>query len=130
MNSRRVFRLGGKVGHVTRHVRQRQLFKVKRSNTKVTRSRNVSPDRTLTRQWMIIATSNFVGIIAVGVDACDIFSRPVCHTSRKHKYGGHSAYKIQKINGKRRQIAETSHAVKKIRSEESNDNVRSYTASS
>ena len=34
---RRVFILGVKVGHVTRHVRQ--LFKVKRSKVKVTRSR-------------------------------------------------------------------------------------------
>jgi len=36
-NSRRVFKLGGRVGHVSRHLRQ--LFKVKRSNVKVTRSR-------------------------------------------------------------------------------------------
>ena len=34
---RRVFILGGKVGHVTHH--ERQLFKVKRSKVKVTRSR-------------------------------------------------------------------------------------------
>ena len=34
---RRVFILGGKVGHVTRHVQQ--LFKAKRSKVKVTRSR-------------------------------------------------------------------------------------------
>jgi len=34
---RRVFILGGKVGHVTRHVRE--LFKVKRSKVKVTKSR-------------------------------------------------------------------------------------------
>jgi len=34
---RRVFILGGKVGHMTRHVRE--LFKVKRSKVKVTRSR-------------------------------------------------------------------------------------------
>ena len=38
---RRVFILGGEVGHVTRH--ERQLYKVKRSKVKVTRShtRNV-----------------------------------------------------------------------------------------
>jgi len=34
---RRVFVLGGEVVHVTRH--ERQLFKVKRSKVKVTRSR-------------------------------------------------------------------------------------------
>jgi len=36
-NSLRVFKLGGRVGHVTSHVWQ--LFKVKRSKVKVTRSR-------------------------------------------------------------------------------------------
>ena len=52
----RVFVLGGKVGHVTRHVRQ--LFKVKRSKVKVTRSRDVSLDKNAaTRQWMVISTS-------------------------------------------------------------------------
>ena len=40
---RRVFVLGGKVGHVARHVRQ--LFNVKRSNVNVTRSRDVSADK-------------------------------------------------------------------------------------
>jgi len=44
-NRRRVFKLGGRVGHVTGHVGQQ--LKVKRSSVKVTRSRNVSPDRTL-----------------------------------------------------------------------------------
>ena len=37
LDRRRVFVLGGKVGHVTRHVRQ--LYKIKRSKVKVTRSR-------------------------------------------------------------------------------------------
>jgi len=37
---RRVFKLGSKVGHVTRHAQQ--LFKVKRSKVKVTKSRDVS----------------------------------------------------------------------------------------
>ena len=44
-NRRRVFKLGGRVGHVTGHMGQQ--LKVKRSSVKVTRSRNVSPDRTL-----------------------------------------------------------------------------------
>jgi len=69
-----VFKLGGKVGHVTRHVRQ--LFKVKRAKVKVTRSRDVSAEKNaITRQWMVISTSNLVEIIDVGVDACGILSR-------------------------------------------------------
>ena len=64
---RRVFILGGKVGHVTRHARK--LFKVKRSKVKVTRSRDVglSADKNaITRQWMVISASNLVEIIDVG----------------------------------------------------------------
>ena len=77
---RRVFKLGRRVGHVTRHVRQ--LFKVKRS--KVTRSRDVSADKNaVTRQWIVISTSNLVGIINLGVDACGILSRSVGQTNRK-----------------------------------------------
>jgi len=63
-----VFKLGNKVGHVTRY--EQQLFKVKRSKVKVTRSRNVSADKNdITRQCMVISTSNLVRIIDVGVDA-------------------------------------------------------------
>ena len=40
---RTVFKLGSKVGHVTRHTQQ--LFKVKRSEVKVTKSRDVSADK-------------------------------------------------------------------------------------
>ena len=59
---RRVFILGGKVGHVTRHAGK--LFKVKRSKVKVTRSRDVSADKNaITRQCMVISTSTLVGII-------------------------------------------------------------------
>ena len=66
-----VFILGGKVGHVTRHAGQ--LFKVKRSKVTVTRSRAVSADKNaIARQLMVISTSNLVGIIDVGVDACGI----------------------------------------------------------
>ena len=76
MNSRRVFKLGGRVDHVTRHVGQ--LFKVKRSKVKVTRSRDLSADKNaVTRQWMVISTSNLVEVINVGVDACGILSRSV-----------------------------------------------------
>jgi len=61
-----VFYLGGIVAHVTRH--ELQLFKVKRSRVKVTESRDVSADKNaITRQCMVISTSNLVGIIDVGV---------------------------------------------------------------
>jgi len=77
----RVFKLSSKVDHVMRHAQQ--LFKVKRSKVKVTRSRDVSADKNaVTRQWMVISTSNLVGI-TVGVDACGILSRSVGQTNRK-----------------------------------------------
>ena len=70
---RRIFILGGKVGHA------QHLFKVKRSG-----SRNVSADKNaITRQCMVISTSNLVGIIDVGVDACGILFRSVGQTNRK-----------------------------------------------
>jgi len=73
----RVFKLGSKVGHVTRHAQQ--LFKVKRR-----KSRDVSPDKNaISRQCMVISTSNLVGIIDVGVGACGILSRSVGQTNRK-----------------------------------------------
>ena len=57
-----VFKLGSNVGHVTRHAQQ--LFK--RSKVKVTKSRKVSADKNaITRQCMVISTSNLVGIIDV-----------------------------------------------------------------
>jgi len=60
-----VFKLGSKVGNVTRHAQQ--LFKVKRSKVKVTKSRDVSADKkAITRQCMVILTSNLVEIIDVG----------------------------------------------------------------
>ena len=50
---RRVFKLGSKVGNVTRHAQQ--LFNVKRSKVKVTKSRDVSAGKhAITRQCMII----------------------------------------------------------------------------
>jgi len=71
---RRVFKLGSKIVHVTHHAQQ--LFKVKRSKVKVTKSRDVSADKSaITRQCMVISASNLVGIIDVGVDACGILSR-------------------------------------------------------
>jgi len=81
-NSRKVFKVGGRVGHVTRHVRR--LFKVKGSKVKVTRSRDASADKTaITRQCMVISTSNLVVIIDIGVDVCGILSRSVGQTNRK-----------------------------------------------
>jgi len=87
---RRLFKLRSKIGHVTRHAQQ--LFKVKKSKVKVTKSRDVLADKNaITRQWVVISTSNLVGIIDVGVDACGILSRSG-QTNRKKKYGGHSKY--------------------------------------
>ena len=58
----RVFKLGGKVGHVIRHVWQ--LFNVKRSKVNVTRSCDVSTDKNaIARQCMAVSTSSLVGII-------------------------------------------------------------------
>ena len=80
----RAFKLGSKVGHVTRHAQQ--LFKVKRSKVKVTKSRDISADKNaITRQWAVISTSNLVGIINVGVDACGMLSRSVRQTNRNWK---------------------------------------------
>jgi len=78
----RVFKLGGKVGHVSRHVCQ--LFKVKRSKIKVTRLRDVSAYKNaIIRQLMVISTSNLVEIIDVGIDACGILSWSVDQNNRK-----------------------------------------------
>ena len=58
--------------------------KVKRSKVKVARSRDVSAGKNaITRQCVVISTSNLVGIIDVGVDACGILSRSVGQTNRK-----------------------------------------------
>jgi len=78
----RVFKLGSKVGHVTRHAQQ--LFKVKRSKVKVTKSRDISADKNaITQQCVVISTSNLVGIIDMGVDVCGIISRSVGQTNQK-----------------------------------------------
>jgi len=67
---------------VTCHAQQ--LFKVKRSEVKVTKSRDVSAGKhAITRQCMVISTSNLVGIIDVGVDECGIISRSVGQTNQK-----------------------------------------------
>ena len=84
---RRVFILGGKVGHVTRH--ERQLFKVKRSKVKVSgrvRIFNGNQWETLsliTQERIGVGASTLVRIIDVGVDACGILSRSVGQTNRK-----------------------------------------------
>jgi len=44
-----VFKLGRKVGHVTRH--ELQLFMVKRSKVKIIRSRDVSADKNAITWW-------------------------------------------------------------------------------
>jgi len=57
---------------------------VQGQKVKVTRSRAVSADKNaITRQLIVISTSNLVGIIDVGVDACGILSRLVGQTNRK-----------------------------------------------
>ena len=79
---RGVFKLGCKVGNVTRHAQQ--LFKIKRLKVKVTKSRDVSADKNaITRQCVVISTSNLVEIIDVGVDACGVIFRSVGQTNRK-----------------------------------------------
>jgi len=58
--------------------------RLKRSKVKVTRSRDVSADKNaVTRQCMVMSTSNLVGIIEVGVDEGGILSRSVGQTNRK-----------------------------------------------
>ena len=79
---RGVFKLGCKVGNVTRHAQQ--LFKIKRLKVKVTKSRDVSADKNaITRQCVVISTSNLVEIIDVGVDAYGVIFRSVGQTNRK-----------------------------------------------
>jgi len=50
----------------------------------------------ITQERIGVGASNLVVIIDVGVDACGMLSRSVGQTNRKYKYGGHSAYKMQK----------------------------------
>jgi len=79
---RRVSKLGSNVDHVT-HFAQ-QLFEVKKSKVKVTKSRHVSADKNaITRQCMVISTSNLVGIIdvVVNVKRCQIAE--ILHSNRK-----------------------------------------------
>ena len=68
---------------------------VQGQKVKATRSRDVSADKNvITRQCVVISTSNLVGIIDVGVDACSILSRSVGQTNKQTN--GHSAYEMQK----------------------------------
>ena len=50
----------------------------------------------ITQERIGVGSSNLVGIIDVGVDACGILFTSVGQTNRKWKYGGHSEYKMQK----------------------------------
>ena len=106
-----VFKHGSKVGHVTRH--ELQLLKIKKSKVKVTRSRDVSADKNaIIRQCMVISTSNLVGIIDVGIDACGILSRSVGLTNRGRNMADIQNTKC-KLNVKCRQIAEILHPNRK-----------------
>jgi len=108
-DKRGVFELGSKVGHVTRHAQQ--LFMDERSKVKVTKSRDVSADKNaITRQSMVISTSNLVGIIDVGVDACGILCRSVGQTKPEVEIWRTFKILNAKINVKRRQIAEILHS--------------------
>ena len=77
-----VFKLGSKVGHVIPAINSNcSRSKGQKSRSK---SRDVSADKNaITRQCMVISTSNLVGIIDVGVDACGIISTSVGLTNRK-----------------------------------------------
>ena len=60
------------------------MFKVKRSKVKVTRSCDVSADKNaITRQCTVISTSNLAGIIDVGVYECGILSRSVGQSTQE-----------------------------------------------
>ena len=87
-----------------------QLFKVKRSNVKV---EGIVTYHQI--ELFNLAVDDHInlklgGNYRRGVDA-GILSRSVCQTNRKYKYGGHSAYKMQKSKEKRLQIAEITSAV-------------------
>ena len=62
---------------------------------------------------MVISTSNLVGIIDVGVNACDILSRLVGQKNGSRNKADIQHIKCKKINGKRRQIPEILHAYRK-----------------
>ena len=80
MNSRRVIRLGGQGWSREPPC----MTTVQGQKVKVTRTRDVSTDKNdITRQCAVTSTSNLVGIIDVGVDACGILSRLVGQTNRK-----------------------------------------------
>ena len=80
------------------------VFKVKRSKVTGHRSRDISADKNATTlQWMIISTSDLVGIIDMGVEACGILSRSV-----GQKTGSRNMADIQHIKCKneRKNVAE------------------------
>jgi len=109
MHRRTGFKLGGRVGHVTRHVRQ--LFKVKiqtsRSQGHVTYHQTEHFNSAVDDHINLKLGGNYQH----GGRRVWYTFRSVCQTNRKSKYGGHSAYKMQKSMEKRLQIAEISSAV-------------------
>jgi len=69
-DSRRIFKLGRGVDHVTRHVQP--LTKVKRSKVRVTRSRNVSAAIAYNyRQRMIVSTLKLVETFIARGETCE-----------------------------------------------------------
>ena len=75
-------------GHVIRRMRSGRV-RIFNGNRRETLS-------LVTQERIGVGASNLVKIINVGVDACGILFRSVGQTTRKLKYGGHSAYKMQK----------------------------------
>ena len=74
-DNHRIFKLGGGVDHVTRHVRP--LTKVKRSKVKVTRSQRISSNKAISRQRMVLPTSNLVETVTARCASRDTLSRSV-----------------------------------------------------
>ena len=62
---------------------------------------------------MVLSTSNLVETVTARCASRDTISRSVGELERKSKYGGHSAYPLQKINRKCPRIAEVSCPIRK-----------------
>ena len=88
---RTVFKLGSKVGNVTRHTQQ--LLKVKKSEVKVTKSREVSADKNaITRQCMVIINFKLGGNYRRGSQHVWYNFNVSRSNKPRSKYGGHSKY--------------------------------------
>ena len=95
---------------------------------KVTRSRNVSA--VITRQRMVVSTSNLVETVSARCASRDTLSRSVGQLDRNYKYGGRSAYPMQKSTENVLVSRKYRALYKEIGIKESNDDVRTLTGSS